>query len=147
MARSFSLLGAVSAVLFLVAGCAVDSFSLTALGMGQGDGPILPGGLDVTAVAAQRAMGERGLFVSMHRDSDTVKLTSTTPGGKRVALVLKGRKTDHGEETQASIQWEKDVDDAFWIQLAGDLARPSPSPSDRRDQGQGVFPPAGPTVR
>lgn len=147
MARSFWLVGAASACLFFVAGCTLDSFSLTALGTAKGDGPVLSGSVDVTAVTAQKALGDMGLFVSMHRDSDVVKLTSTTPGGKRFTLVLKARKSDHGDETQVNIQWEKDGDDAFWIQLAGALARPQPAPANKWDGDKGLHPADGPPTR
>jgi hypothetical protein len=53
-------------------------------------------------------------------------LTSTTPSGKRFTLVLTGRKTDHGDETQVSILWEKEADQAFWLQLAAAVAAPKP---------------------
>jgi hypothetical protein len=147
MARSYWLVGAASACLFFVAGCTLDSFSLTALGAAKGDGPVLAGSLDATAVTAQKALGEMGLFVSVHRDSDVVKLTSTTAGGKRFTLVLKARKTDHGDETQVSIQWEKDGDDAFWIQLAGVLTRPQPTPSSKWDGDKSFVPTEGPSTR
>jgi hypothetical protein len=103
----------------------MDSFSLNVFGTSKGDGPVVAGSLDAVTASAQKVMREDlHLFVTAHRNSDTATLTSTTPGGKRFTLVLKARKTEHGEETQASIQWEKDADDAFWVQLAAAIARP-----------------------
>jgi hypothetical protein len=148
MARCYGLIGAVGVGLLLVAGCTMDSFSLTALGVVKSEGPVIAGSLDATTVAAQQTLrGDMGLFVTTHRDSDTVKLTSTTAGGKRFTLVLKAHKTDHGEETQASIQWEKDADDAFWIQLAAKLAKPQPTSPNLWDGDKPLFPNAGPTGR
>jgi hypothetical protein len=124
MFKSYKFIGASCICLFLVAGCALDSFSLSAFGTSKGDGPVIAGSLDAVAVSSQKAMSEMNLFVSVRRDGDTAKLTSTTPGGKRFTLVLKGRKTAHGDETQLSIQWEKEADDAFWLQLAAAVAAP-----------------------
>ena len=127
MTRSFAWIGAGCACLFLVAGCTLDSMSLNVFGTARGDGPVVAGSLDVVSASTQKALSDMNLFVSVHRDGDVMKLTSTTPSGKRFTLLLKARKTDHGDETQVSIQWEKDADDAFWLQLAGAIGRPTPS--------------------
>ena len=124
MVKTYGLIGAACTCLFLVAGCTLDSFSLAAFGTAKGDGPVVAGSLDAVAAASQKAMGEMNLFVSVRRDGETAKLTSTTPSGKRFTLVLKGRKTDHGDETQVNIKWEKDADQAFWLQLAAVVAAP-----------------------
>ena len=125
MARSHGLVGALCACLFFV-GCTLDSFSLSAFDTAKGDGgPVVTGSLDVVAASTQKAMGDMGLFVSMNHEGEAIRLTSTTPDGKRFSLLLKGRKTDHGDETQVSIKWEKDADEAFWMQLAAVLARPN----------------------
>ena len=128
MTKSHGLVGAACVCLFFVSGCTLDSFSLNVFGTGKGDGPVVAGSLDMVAASTQKVLGDMKLFVTTHRDSDTVKLTSTTPGGKRFTLVLKARKTDHGDETTVNIQWEKDADDAFWLQLAANLARPAVAP-------------------
>lgn len=130
MARSHGLVGVSCVAVFLV-GCAIDSFSLSALGTAKDDGgPVVVGSVDVAAASTQKALGDMGLFVSMKRDGDTARLTSTTPGGKRFTLTLKARKTEHGDETQVSIKWEKEADDAFWAQFALVLAgrRPAAAP-------------------
>ncbi len=127
MTRWFGV-GAASAFLFLVAGCTLDSFTLNAFGTAKGDGPVVAGSLDVVSASAQKALSDMNLFVTVHKNSDTVKLAARTPGGKDFVLVLKARKTDHGDETQASIQWKGDADDAFWIQLAAAIASPAPAP-------------------
>jgi len=107
-------------------GCTLDSFSLSALGTAKDDGgPVVVGSLDVVTASTQNAMHDLGLFVSTSRDGNTARLTSTTPGGKRFTLLLRATKTDHGDETQVSIKWEKEADDAFWLQLTGALAKPS----------------------
>ena len=124
MVKTYGLIGAACTCLFLVAGCTLDSFSLAAFGTAKGDGPVVAGSLDAVVAASQKAMGEMNLFVSARRDGETAKLTSTTPSGKRFTLVLKARKTDHGEETQVSIQWEKEADQTFWLQLAAAVAAP-----------------------
>jgi len=129
MARSHGLIGAACVCLFFVSGCTIDSFALNVLGTDKGDGPVVAGSLDVVAVSTQNALRDMGLFVSTHRDADTVKLTSTTKDGKRFTLLLQARKTDHGDETTVSIHWEKDADDAFWLQLAANLTRPAAAPS------------------
>jgi hypothetical protein len=126
MLKKYGLIGAAFSCLFLLAGCTLDTFSLAAFGTSKGDGPVVAGSLDVVTAASQKAMGDMGLFVSIHRDGESAKLTSTTPGGKRFTLVLKSRKTDHGDETQVSIQWEKEADQAFWLQLSAAVASPKP---------------------
>ena len=132
MARSRGLVVASCLCLFL-GGCTLDSLSLSALGTAKGDGgPVVAGSLDVVTASTQNAMRDMGLFVSTSRDGNTARLTSTTPGGKRFVLSLKSRKTDHGDETQVSIKWEKEADDAFFLRLTGALARPS-APSVSRD--------------
>jgi hypothetical protein len=112
--------------LFLAVGCSLDAFSLAAFGTSKGDGPVVAGSLDVVTATSQKAISDMGLFVSVNRDRESAKLTSTTAGGKRFTLVLKSRKTDHGDETQVSIQWEKEADEAFWLQLAAVVAAPKP---------------------
>ncbi len=130
MIRSHGLAGAAVVCLFFIAGCTMDSFSLTAFGVAKGDGPVVAGSLDVVTANSQKAMGNLGLFVSVRHDGDTAKLTSTTPGGKRFTLVLKSRKTDHGDETQVSIQWEKEADQAFWLQLSAAIISPKPEKAE-----------------
>ena len=89
MARSHGLVGVSCACLFL-AGCTLDSFSLSALGTSKDDGgPVVAGSLDVVTASTQKALSDMGLFVSMNRDSETAHLTSTTQGGKRFSLLLK----------------------------------------------------------
>ena len=128
MTRWFGV-GAACACLFLVAGCTLDSFTLNAFGTAKGDGPVVAGSLDVVAASAQSILrDDMQLFVTVHKNSDTVKLAARTKAGKDFVLVLKARKTDHGDETQLSIQWKGDADDAFWIQLAA----ASPARSRRR---------------
>ena len=130
MARSHGLVGVSCLCLFLV-GCTLDSFSLSALGTAKDDGaPVVAGSLDVVTASTQKAMSDMGLFVSTSRDGNTARLTSTTPGGKRFVLSLRASKTDHGDETQVSIKWEKEADDAFWLQLTGVLVRPSATASE-----------------
>ena len=147
MARPYGLIGAAGVCLLLVAGCVQDTFSLTALATAKSDGPVIAGSLDATTVAAQRTLrDDMSLFVTMHRANDTVNLTSTTASGKRFTLTLKNRKTDHGEETQASIQWEKDADDAFWIQLAANLTKPQPT-ANKWDGEKPLFQSAGSSGR
>jgi hypothetical protein len=124
MRKSYGLIGAASLCLFMASGCALDSFSLTAFTASKGDGPVVQGSLNAVASTAQKAMGEMGLFVSVRRDAESAKLTSTTPSGKRFTLVLKAHKTDHGDETQVSIQWEKEADQAFWLQLTAAVVAP-----------------------
>jgi hypothetical protein len=124
MLKKYGLIGAALPCLFLLAGCTLDAFSLAAFGTSKGDGPVVAGSLDVVTTASQKAMGDMGLFVSVRRDGESAKLTSTTPGGKRFTLVLKSRKTDHGDETQVSIQWEKEADQAFWLQLTAAIVTP-----------------------
>jgi hypothetical protein len=126
MTKAHGLTAAAFTCLFLVAGCTMDSFSLSAFGTAKGDGPVVAGSLDVVTAASQKAMGDLGLFVSVRHDGESAKLTSTTPGGKRFTLVLKSRKTDHGDETQVSIQWEKEADQAFWLQLSAAIIAPKP---------------------
>ena len=128
MTRWFGV-GAACACLFLVAGCTLDSFTLNAFGTAKGDGPVVAGSLDVVAASAQSILrDDMQLFVTVHKNSDTVKLAARTKAGKDFVLVLKARKTDHGDETQLSIQWKGDADDAFWIQLAGAITSPKPTP-------------------
>ena len=116
------------ACLFL-AGCTLDSFSLSALGTAKGDGgPVVAGSLAVVADSTQKTLGDMGLFVTRGRDGDAVRFAATTPGGKKFVLLLKGRKTDHGDETQLGIQWEKESDPEFWMQLTAALARPDAAP-------------------
>jgi hypothetical protein len=123
MAKSHGLVGAACMCLFL-AGCTLDSFSLSELVTAKGDGgPVVAGSLDVVTASTQKALGDMGLFVRMNRDGETARLSSKTPGGKGFTLLLKARKTDHGDETQVSVQWEKEADDAFWLQLGAVLAR------------------------
>ena len=124
MLKKYGLIGAALPCLFLLAGCTLDAFSLAAFGTAKGDGPVVAGSLEVVTAASQKAMGDMGLFVSVRRDGESAKLTSTTPGGKRFTLVLKSRKTDHGDETQVSIQWEKEADQAFWLQLTTAIVAP-----------------------
>ncbi len=112
-----------------VAGCTLDSFSLNAFGTAKGDGPVVAGSLEVASASAQKALSDLNLFVTVHKDGDTMKLAARTPSGKDFVLVLKARKTDHGDETQLSIQWKGDSDDAFWIRLAEAIASPKPTPS------------------
>ncbi len=126
MLKKYGLIGAALPCIFLLAGCTLDSFSLAAFGTSKGDGPVVAGSLDVVTGSTQKAMGDLGLFVSVRRDGDSARLTSTTPGGKRFTLVLKSRKTDHGDETLVTIQWEKEADQAFWLQLAAAVTSPKP---------------------
>ncbi len=129
MTRWFGRFGAACTCLFLVAGCTLDSFSLNAFGTAKGDGPVVAGSLNVVSASAQKALSDLNLFVTVHKDGDTMKLAARSPGGKDFVLVLKARKTDHGDETQLSIQWKGDPDDAFWIRLAESIASPKPTPS------------------
>ena len=126
MVKTYGLIGAAFIGVFLMAGCTLDTFSVTAFGTAKGDGPVIAGSLDAVTAASQKAMGDLGLFVSVHHDGEAVKLTSTTPGGKRFMLVLKSHKTAHGDETQVNIQWEKEADAAFWLQLAAAITTPKP---------------------
>jgi hypothetical protein len=84
---------------------------------------VVAASLDVVSASAQKALSN--VFVIVYRNKDVIKMTSTTPDGKRFTLILKGRKTDHGDETQLTIHWEKDADNAFWLQLAESIANPS----------------------
>jgi len=129
MARSHGLIGAACVCVFFVSGCTLDSFSLNVFGTAKDDGPVVAGSLDAVSASTTDTLRNMGLFVSTHRDGDTVKLTSTTRDGKRFTLLLKARKTDHGDETTVGIRWEKDADEGFWLQLAEGLARPQAAPS------------------
>ena len=126
MVKAYGLIGAAFFGVFLIAGCTLDTFSVTAFGTAKSDGPVVAGSLDAVTAASQKAMGDLGLFVSVRHDGETAKLTSTTPSGKRFTLVLKSHKTAQGEETQVNIQWEKDADPAFWLQLAAAITAPKP---------------------
>lgn len=126
MVKAYGLIGAAFIGVFLIAGCTLDTFSVTAFGAAKGDGPVVAGSLDAVTAVSQKAMGDLGLFVSVRHNGEAVKLTSTTPGGKRFTLVLKSHKTAQGEETQVNIQWEKDADPAFWLQLAAAITTPKP---------------------
>ena len=130
MTRWLGRVGAACTCLFLFAGCTLDSFSLNAFGTAKGDGPVVAGSLDVVSASAQKALSDMHLFVTVHKNSDVVKLAARTPAGKDFVLVLKARKTDHGDETQVSVQWKGDADDAFWVQLAGAIVNPTPTPPD-----------------
>ena len=127
MFKKCGLVCAALSCLFLAVGCSLDTFSLAAFGTSKGDGPVVAGSLDAVTATSQKAISDMGLFVSVRRDGESAKLTSTTAGGKRFTLVLKSRKTDHGDETQVSIQWEKEADQAFWLQLAAAVAAPKPA--------------------
>jgi hypothetical protein len=129
MTRSHGLIGMACVCLFLASGCTLDTFALNVFGTDRGNGPVVAGSLDAVAASTQKTLSDMHLSVSARRDGDAVKLTSTTPGGKRFTLVLKARKADHGDETTVNIQWEKDADDAFWLQLAANLARPAAAPA------------------
>ncbi|HVS37455.1 MAG TPA: hypothetical protein VMS17_17970 [Gemmataceae bacterium] len=130
MTRFFGWLGAAGACLCLLGGCTLDSFSLNAFGTTKGD-PVVAASLDATAAMTQKAFNDLQIFFVMNRTDDaTVKIAAQSPSGKRFTLLLKARKTDHGDETQLTIHWDKDADDAFWLRLAAAIAAPQPPPAN-----------------
>ncbi len=82
----------------------------------------------MASARAQQAFSDMGIFISTGKaENNTIKIVAQSRNGKRFTLTLKGRKTDHGDETQLSIHWEKDADDAFWLELAGAITNPKPA--------------------
>ena len=128
MTRSLGWVGAGCACLCLVAGCTLDAFTLP--GFGGFDGVVVAGSLDDVATQTKQALDRLNIFISTGApDKNTIRIAAQSHSGKRFVLTLKGRKTDHGDETQLSIRWDKDADDAFWAELTAAVQNPKPAPS------------------
>lgn len=124
MHRQASLIAASAVVLLATAGCTLEQFRVNVLGLSSDtSGHVIAGSLESVTSSTQGTLRQMGLFVESKKTGDTVRLTSKTQTGRTFSLVLRRQKTEHGEQTRINIEWEKDRDDAFWLELAGILVR------------------------
>jgi len=124
MLSKASLIAASAVVLLALGGCTLEEFRVNVLGLStDSNGHVVTGSLETVAGSTRGTLQQMGLFVTSNQVGDTIRLTSSTRTGRQFTLVLRRQKTDQGEQTRVSIEWLKDRDDAFWLELGGILVR------------------------
>jgi hypothetical protein len=120
MLRQVSLFAA-SALVLAAGGCTLDDFRVNVLGLSaDGNGHVINGSLDAVAASTTGSLQKMGLIVTSNRNADTIRLSSSSRTGRGFTLVLRRQKNEQGEQTRVNIEWHKDRDDAFWLEL-GDI--------------------------
>ncbi len=119
------LFAASGALFCALTGCTLNKFNLNLLGTVTQRGTVLDGSLEVTAQATQQALRDMGLFVESSHGTDKVILTSTTKSGHRFTLNLCQHTVPNSDrvQTRIDIQWDKEPDEQFWMDLLGATAR------------------------
>ena len=115
-----------AALLIVVAGCSADTFVLTWPGSG-GKPKIVSGSIEDTAAHLRASLSKLNIVVAVNpMDEGTIELNGLTKTGRRFALVLKRHKTNRGENTAITVEWEKDADEQFWATVLDLLVKPAP---------------------
>ena len=110
-----------AALLLAAAGCSAGSF-LASFASPGGKQQVVSGSVDQVSVKLQGALSNAGFAVTANRQGEDVRLVGRTKAGKKFALLLKQRKTETGESTAISVEWEQDADEQFWLTVLELLA-------------------------
>jgi hypothetical protein len=125
---------AAGVVLLILSGCAVPEYfsvsywqrdssgQTTGIGVtrtGGSTAQIVVGNPDVVAQRFKNALARLGMQVQMVNDMESIRISSTTQGGKQLTIVLKLDTTTGGEHTQFQMEWTGGAD----TQVESDLVR------------------------
>ncbi len=116
-----------AALLLAAAGCSAGSF-LASFASPGGKQQVVSGSVDQVSVKLQGALSNAGFAVTANRQGEDVRLVGRTKAGKKFALLLKQRKTETGESTAISVEWEQDADEQFWLTVLELLAASAQAP-------------------
>ncbi len=120
MSRHIGMIGA-AALLVVAAGCSASSFLLS-FASPNGKQQVVSGSVDQVSMKLQGTLSHAGFAVTSNRQGEDVRLAGVTKSGKKFALLLKRQKTNNGENTVVSVEWEKDADEQFWLTVLEMLA-------------------------
>jgi hypothetical protein len=116
MVRIFGVV-VLGALVGLSAGCSLDSLTFSATTKGKPE--VLNGSPDMVRFTVEGVLQKCGLLYKSSRSSaNTIKIATQTRSGDKFNLYLKQQKGEPGaEKTLLSIEWEKNVDERFWIEV------------------------------
>lgn len=112
-------------LLCVLSGCKLNTFSLNLLGTVTRRETVLHGSLEASAQATQQVLTDMGLQVTSTQDSDRIVLVGTTRMGHRFRLNLRRHEIPSTKEVQTriDIEWDKEPDDQFWLDLLAATGR------------------------
>jgi hypothetical protein len=119
-----------AACLLLATGCVAGSFLDLRVWSPKGSEQVVLGSPERVSFTVQAALSHMGLFVRANREGEDIRISSTSPAGKHFTLVLKRKPSPQGDSTVIRVDWEKEADEAFWLELAGELTREQLGPGN-----------------
>lgn len=78
---------------------------------------ILSGSPRDVALMMQSRLNQLGLMVTQNGDGDTVRISSSSPSGKKFTMVLERDKEGPGTRTRVRIDWENGKDEEMHAKL------------------------------
>ncbi|HWG41890.1 MAG TPA: hypothetical protein VN688_03820 [Gemmataceae bacterium] len=116
------------ALLVAVAGCSIDSFSVSLIGS-VSHRQVVAGSVEQASLKLQEGLTEAGVVVLVKPQDEGTRLFCRTKSGKMFCLLLNQEKTKGSDKTAVTMS-ERAVDEQFWGMVVKILKTPLPTSDD-----------------